>query len=158
MPNPDNERPRPCGIFIDAEGEWYHGENRITRPEILELLYEKLDLAPGGEYVLADPKGKCLLDVADTPFVVSRVDRESCGAAGERIVLGLKHIAQPEVLDPRTLCVGQDCVLYCRIRDGRFPARFSRPAYYQIAAFIEESPEGGFYILLDGIEYFLANG
>jgi hypothetical protein len=58
------------------------------------------------------------------------------------------------VLDPATLEVGRDNVLYCRIRGARFSARFSRPAYYQLARFIEEDADGtGFYIELNGTVY-----
>lgn len=152
MPGPDVEQLRPCGIYIDPEGEWYHGENRIIRSDILELLYERLDLAPGLGYVLADPKGRCLLDVADAPYIVSRVDLEKGENAGERIVLGLKHLARREILDPLTLRVGTNNILYCRIESGRFPARFSRPAYYQLAGLIEESA-GEFLIKINGIGY-----
>ena len=159
MPEPNgvseqgDEQLRPCGISIDAEGEWYHGENRIIRPEILDLLYDRIDLAPCGGYTISDRDGKCLLEVADVPFVVSRVDMKKSGAAGEHIALELKHIAQTEILDPRTLRVGENNVLYCRVRKGRFPARFSRPAYYQIAEFITETPGGDFCIAIDGIKY-----
>ncbi len=153
MSLPVNERLSPCGIYVDADGEWYHGENRIFRPEILELLYDKLEVVPGGEYVLADTKGKCLLEVEDTPYIVSRVDLETSRAAEERILLGLKHLPKQEILDPGTLRVGENNVLYCRILDGRFKARFSRPAYYQIAEFIEETPAGEFIVKINGIGY-----
>jgi hypothetical protein len=50
--------------------------------------------------------------------------------------------------------VGRENVLHCRIRDGAFPARFSRPAYYQIAQWIQEDPENGsFFIECDGKRY-----
>jgi hypothetical protein len=41
--------------------------------------------------------------------------------------------------------------------DRRFRARFSRPAYYQLAEFIREDDIGhGFYIELNGDRYSIA--
>ena len=72
----------------------------------------------------------------------------------ESISLRIKHLSVPEHLDPATLWVGRRNVLYCRIREGRFPARFSRPAYYQIAEWIRENEETGeFYMELEGNRY-----
>lgn len=143
---------KPCEIRIDAEGEWYHRGNRIIRREILELLYEKLDRLPGGEFVLAEGPEHCVLDVADVPFVISRVDLETKNGK-ERIALRLKHLSRRETLDPKTLRVGKDNVLYCRVRGGRFTARFSRPAYYQMAEFVKEAPGEEYYIELNGVRY-----
>ena len=141
----------PCGIRIDENGDWFYDGNRIFRPEILETLYEKLQLLPTGEYVLSDLRGSCLLEVADTPFVISRVDLERESSGGEWIRIGLKNISRSEILDPRTLKTGKGNVLYCRTAAGRFPARFSRPAYYQLADFIREDESGlGFFIELAG--------
>ena len=146
---------RSCEIFIDENADWFHRGNRIFRPEILEVLYSRLDRLPAGQFVLADETGICLLDTADTPYVVSRVDRKESPSGEEWIALGLKNLPQTEALDPGTLLVGKDNVLYCRVIGGRFPARFSRPAYYQIAEFLQEDASG-FYIELNGCRYFVA--
>jgi hypothetical protein len=141
---------QPCGIRVDENGDWFHCGNRIFRPEILEALYSKLEQSPTGEFFLSDSNGKCLLDVADTPFVVSRVDLERDGAGRERVLIRFKNIQGSEVLDPDTLATGKDNVLYCRVFQGRFLARFSRPAYYQLAGFICEDEAGhSFYIELN---------
>ena len=134
-------------------------ETRSFRAEILEALYSKLEQMPTGEFFLADLKGPCLIDVADTPFVVSRVDLEKDESGSERIIIRLKNIPESEVLDPDTLVIGKDNVLYCRVFDGRFTARFSRPAYYQFAGFIREDEAGqSFYIELNGKKYALRHG
>ena len=63
MPTPDEEQPRPCGIYIDPEGEWYHGENRITRPDILELLYA--DVSTGTSRLVLREEEEKWLDIHD---------------------------------------------------------------------------------------------
>lgn len=141
----------PCGIRVDENGDWFYHGNRIFRPEVLEALYEELDRLPTGEFVLA---GRWLLDVDDTPFVVSRVDLERDRSGGERIMIRFKNISRVEALDPETLAVGNGNILYCRVFHGRFLARYSRPAYYQLAQFVIEDDTGrGFYIELNGSRY-----
>jgi len=148
---------KPCGIQVDENGDWFHNGNRIFRPEILETFYAKLDQTPTGEFILADFGGPCLLDVADTPFVVSRVDLERDESGRERIMIRLKNISRSEVLDPHTLAIGRDNIVYCRVSGGRFLARFSRPAYYQLAGFVRENDVGqGFYIELNGNRHPIA--
>jgi hypothetical protein len=147
----------PCGVRVDENGDWFHQGNRIYRPEILEALYARLDQLPAGQFILSDFKGCCLLDVADTPFVVSRVDLERDKAGNERIIIGLKNISRSEVLDAGTLATGAGNVLYCRVFDRRFSARFSRPAYYQFAEFVREDDTGlGYYIELNGNRFPIA--
>jgi uncharacterized protein len=152
----ETHAPMSCEIFIDENADWFHRGNRIFRPEVLEALYSRVDRLPSGQYVLEDGKDTCLLETADTPYVVSRVDRKEGPSGEEWIALGLKNLPRTEVLDPGTLLVGENNVLYCRVIGGRFPARFSRPAYYQIAEFVREDA-AGFYIELNGRKHFVAS-
>ncbi len=146
--------PRPIGILVDENGDWFHFGNKIFRPEILEVLYSRLERTPTGQFVLADSDGFCPIDVADTPFVVSRVDIERDESGMERVVIRMKNISRPEVLDPDTLAVGKDNILYCRVMLGRFFARFSRPAYYQFAEFVRQDDTAqNFYIELNRKKY-----
>jgi hypothetical protein len=138
----------PGNIYVDNEGDWYYQGNKIIREEILELFYDNLQLSPEGQFLIEWRQTRCALDVEDTPFVISRVDRCRTADTGEeKILLSLKHLSLQETLDPTGLHVGKDNVLYCRVLSGRFPARFSRPAYYQFAEWIEEDPAtAAFYI------------
>jgi uncharacterized protein len=146
---------RPCNIFVDEEGEWFHEGNKIVRKEILQLLYESLKHTSDKRFILEWKQDRCILDVADTPFVISRVDRVAEDGE-ERIVMRLKHLVESETLDPLTLRVGEDNVLYCEIRGENIPARFSRPAYYQLGEWIEEDPSANeFYIQLNGVKYVI---
>jgi hypothetical protein len=49
--------------------------------------------------------------------------------------------ATEERLDPATLSIGQENVLYCKVK-GEFPARFLRPAYYQLMEALVETEDG----------------
>lgn len=148
----------PCNIHIDAEGAWYHEGNEITRREIIEHFMEHLRRTEGGSYTIEIGTNVCELEVEDTPFVISRVERvKPEGSEAEQILLSLRNLSRAEVLNPDTLCVGKDHVLYCSIWGGAFSARFSRPAYYQLAEWVMEDPgTGRFYIELNGEQHVIA--
>jgi hypothetical protein len=56
----------------------------------------------------------------------------------------------------QSLHVGRDNVLYCRVKEGIFTARFSRNSYYQLAEFIEQSENGNnYFINLNGEKYLI---
>jgi uncharacterized protein len=152
----NNGRILPCEIYVDEEGQWFYQGNRIIREDILELFYDSLSRSPEGEYMIQWRGNRCLLEVADTPFVISRVDFAGETGGKQKILLSLRHLINAEPLAPETLQVGAHNVLYCRIRNGRYSARFSRPAYYQLAEWIQEDPVNKeFYIELNQNKYFI---
>lgn len=155
LKNPESENGIPhSGISVDAEANWFHEEIQIIREDILDLFYQNLDEIESGRYVIVWQGQSHLLEVADTPYVIVRVDRETTEEGRDVIRLTLKHRPKPEQLQPDTIEIGSDNVLYCRIQDGRFRARFSRPAYYQLAEWIEEEKgKGEYYIELNGKHY-----
>jgi hypothetical protein len=102
----------------------------------------------GTYYLLVDGK-KCQLEVADTFFVITRVEKDN-----ENVILTLSDGATQK-LDPTSLYIGRDDVLYCQVREGSFPARFQRAAYYQIAKWVEKT-DNGFALNVGGRLYNLA--
>ncbi len=138
-------------IFVDEEGNWFYNSSPIIREDILELFYENLHYTKEDGYYIEWMGKRCPIKVSDTPFVVTRVDKEKEGDT-EKITITLKHIKEKEELALDSLFVGSNNVLYCFVRDKNFEARFSRPAYYQLAQFIEEE-EGKFFINLNGVKY-----
>jgi len=60
-----------------------------------------------------------------------------------------------EKLEMNSLYVGKNNVLYCRVKNGIFAARFSRNSYYQLAEYIEQSEKGNhFFIKLNDEKYY----
>ncbi|MDY6836961.1 MAG: DUF1285 domain-containing protein [Thermodesulfobacteriota bacterium] len=153
----DQEGPPPCMIYVDKEGTWFHKGAPIIHRELLLLFYQSLFLDAQGRYIIKFKDQVCRLDVEDTPFVIVRT--EYAAAKGnekrDRFILHLTDDTKEE-LDPETLYIGASHVLYCKIRGGRFPARFSRPGYYQLAEHVQEEPGGGRYALfLNNKRYYL---
>lgn len=141
-----------CGIKVDSEGNWFYEGKPIIREDILELFYSNLHYNPEKGFWIEWQGKACLLDVEDTPFVVIDIEKTEKEGSGESFILRFRHIKETEELDPATLYVGEANVLYCMIRGGKIKARFSRPAYYRFANWVEED-NGNFYISLNGKRY-----
>jgi hypothetical protein len=100
---------------------------------------------------------RCYLDVDDTAFVVEEVSKKEQANDIEAIYIVLTDDSQ-EKLDLNSLHVGKENVLYCRVKDGKFIARFSRKSYYQLAEFIEQQEKADtFFINLNGEKYLINN-
>jgi hypothetical protein len=137
----------PCFISIDREGKWFHKGAEMVRREIIRFFCDCIEVDSLGRYVIRLGEEQCYLDVEDTPFVVQRAQFQESGGS-QMFILSLNDDTR-EVLHPESLFVGPENVLYCKVKEGRFVARFHRPAYYQLAEFVEE--EGGeFYLPLNG--------
>jgi len=140
----------PCLITIDKEGRWYHKGAEMIHREFIRLFYENMELDSLGRYVI-DWKGqRCYVDVEDTAFVVRRVTHQEKVAEGvkERFLLSLSDDTEEDLV-PETLYVGRDNVLYCRVKNRTFPARFTRAAYYQLTEYVQEE-DGVYYLPLSG--------
>ena len=79
------------------------------------------------------------VQVDDAPFVVVRAE---AGPEPEAVALHLSDGSQ-EPLDTGTLVLDRRGVPYCRVKDGRFRARFSVPAWLQLAGRVEDDPGSG---------------
>lgn len=149
----------PCGIFIDQEGDWYYRGSVMQRGDIVSHLCQHLRREESSErYIIQMDKQRCYLEVEDTPLVVTSVFPEEAREEGgqEQLYLSIKHLPTREPLNPRTLRVGEGNVLYCKVKEDAIPARFLRPAYYQLAEFIhEDEEEHRFYLLLGKKRYYI---
>jgi hypothetical protein len=91
--------------------------------------------------------------VEDTPYVVTRIERQT-DAAGQDLFLICLSDGTREQLCLETLYLAGDNVPYCRVKNGRFPARFLRPPYYDLAGFIEQEGER-FFIPHNGTRLYI---
>jgi len=143
----------PCMIFVSKEGKWYHEGAEIIHRAIFLWMIQSLEKTEDGLFIVHLNNQKCYLEVEDTPLVVQQVDRILESPEGpEKIRLTLNNESQ-EILDPETLRISSENVLYCMVKNGEFPARFLRPAYYQIAENITEDDASGFFLLLNHKKY-----
>ena len=144
----------PCLIFIDKEGRWYHQGAEMIHREFIRLFYEHMELDSQGRYIISYRGERCYVEVEDTAFVVNRVELND-QADHSGFILYLSDDSKEGLL-PGTLYVGKDNVLYCRVKDRTFPARFSRAAYYQLAEYFEEE-DGNYYLSLHGEKHLISS-
>lgn len=140
----------PPGTFrIDREGIWRHEGQEVTHPGVLRNLYANLRAEAGSHFLQVGP-ARIPVEVEDAPFVVTRVEALAGRAdapAGLRV-----HLSDgtEEALEPETVRVGPSGAPYCRVKGGRFAARFAVAAWLQLAAFAEEEPGTGRTVLVLG--------
>jgi len=133
-------------IRIDKEGFWYFHGIEMKRFEIVKYLYGYLKKDDQGRYLIEIGNDRCYVNVEDAPFVVKSVDIDSIGNEHPPS-LNLSD-GSKEVLDSKTsIWIGAGNVLYCNVKNGQYPARFSRPAYYEISRYIEYDSDSDQYFL-----------
>jgi hypothetical protein len=139
---------RPYGkIFISKEGKWFHEGVEITHERTLELFSRSIVKDPAGGYMLKVGAERAKIEVEDTPYMVRSVEFNNGS-----VMIELNDKSS-ETLDPGSLRVGKKNVLYCRVKTGEFPARFLRPAYYQLMTRLEQDPKG-FYLEIGGSKHY----
>jgi hypothetical protein len=130
-------------LRFGGDGRWYADGEPVVHKRLALLFSRHLRRkASGGYEVWINERYHADVEVEDTPCVVTAVSlANSCRSVGFTVQL---HDGSSEPLDPDSLHVGAGNVLYCRVKGGSERARFLRPAYYQIAQFIEEAGSGQF--------------
>jgi len=147
-----------CAIKIDKDGIWYYHGAHMFRKDILSIFFENLKVNECGKYRIELNGESCLLDVEDTAFVVTTVYKNRQAPDAEDYIYILLTDDTLEKLNLNTLYIGNNDVLYCRVKNGKFSARFSRKSYYQLAEFIEqEEKRNCFFISWNGEKYFIKN-
>jgi len=145
-----------CDIRIDKEGIWYYRGAEMFRKEILSLFFQNVKKDDSGKYLIEMGEERCYLDVEDTVFVVTEVHKTKKTADNSDFLYVLLNDDCREELALDTLTVGNDNVLYCQVKEGRFAARFLRKSYYQLSEFIEED-NNNFFIRQNGVKYYIKN-
>jgi len=132
-------------LFIDKDGKWFQNGVEIIHKEIYLQFNHMLEKDPDGGYRVRLGREVCRVEVEDAPFVVLGVFED----AASGIVLSLND-GTKEVLDPNSFWIGQENVPYSYVKDRAFHARFSRPAYYQLARYIVAEDDKEFFLAISG--------
>ncbi|MBM4258214.1 MAG: DUF1285 domain-containing protein [Deltaproteobacteria bacterium] len=136
-------------IHFGKDGWWYANDERIQNRRINVLFSQHLRRTPEGAYEIAIGWDKVTVEIEDTPYVITRV----MGDSTQGFTLRLNDESE-EPLNPTTLSISQENVLYCRVKSGAEPARFSRPAYYQLTDHMQEDQNPGTFSLQVGSTIF----
>jgi hypothetical protein len=146
-PTPDPSTWTLPKLRIDRDGNWFHDDAEVTHAGILANLRENLQADERGHYLQIGP-ARVPVEVEDTPFVVERVEVE-----GEGLTATLNDLTrEPVALD--TLRVGERGIPRCRVKGGRFDARLSRAAAYQLLQQVQpDEGSGRSSLVLGGRRY-----
>lgn len=137
------------GIRLDREGRWWHDDELIEHPRIIEAFNTGLVPTDDGRFKLVFGWDWCFVEVEDAAYRVVTVD------VGESSVALRLTDRSVEPLDPSTLSLDPDGVLSCRVKEGRAKARFTRDAQFELGSRMEER-RGAIVLLLSGREYPVA--
>lgn len=119
---------RESTIRIDQEGRFWHDGQRVGHPALEQALRTWIARHPDdGRPILTNGYDWCYFKVDDAPLRVDALRVE-----GDAVTLVLFDGSE-EPLDPATLSLGEDGVVYARARGGALEARFSRHAQTQLA-------------------------
>ena len=134
------------GFRLDRDGRWWHDDELIEHPRIIEAFNTGLVPTDDGRFKLVFGWDWCFVEVEDAAYRVGAVDVAESG-------VGLRLSDRSvEPLDPATLRVEPDGVLSCRVKDGRAKARFTRDAQFQLGSHLDERG-GEIFLVVGGREY-----
>ncbi len=144
-------------LRIDKEGRWFFEDEEITHRKTYLLFSRSLARDESGQTILRIGREQCPVEVEDAPFVVRTLEFIlSDGGELKSVWLYLNDETR-EPLDQETLRIGPENVPYCRVRSGKFEARFSRGAYQLLFPFIRhDEKENRFFITIGGKDYDLS--
>jgi hypothetical protein len=134
-------------ISFRRDGNWYTDDERIDNPRIALLFSRSIRRNPDGSYYLQVAEERAPITVEDTPYVVKAVYENDGG------FIVVTNDDEQEPLDPATLEVGRDNVLYCRVKGGAYSARFLRTAYYHLSNNFFTDEGETYSLVVDGRRY-----
>jgi hypothetical protein len=144
-----------AAIKVDKDGVWYFDGREIIRDDILCLFYDSLHFEDDGYYLEINGQRECL-EVEDTVFLVRAAELVRNDEDAFWITL---NDGTTEQLDLHTFRIAEGNCPYCLVKGGRFPARFLRLPFYQVAQHAlhdEETDE--YFLLLNGRRFLLQKG
>ncbi len=129
-------------IYIDEQGNWFQDGIKITHQWTYLHNNKHLDVNERGEYFVDEGTGRVYVKVADTPFFITMVDKRKDG-----FYIRLNDETE-EKLDTDKLWFNKRNILYTKVKNSKFPAKFLRPAYYELMKYLKEENDG--YYISDG--------
>jgi len=121
------------GIRLDRFGRWWHDDELIEHPRIIEAFNTGLSPTDDGRYRLEFGSDWCFVEVEDAAYTVRAVDV----TPEERVSIRLSD-RTAELLEISSLKLDRDGVLSCRVKRGRAKARFSRESQFALGDLLQE--------------------
>lgn len=121
-------RSRESTIRLDGRGRFWHDDELVTHPKMAQAFATWIARHPDdGRFILTNGYDWTYFTVDDVPFFVKGVH---IGTDRVRLVLSDET---DELLDAKTLSLGENGALYVKVKDGSFEARFTPEAQTLLA-------------------------
>lgn len=121
------------GLRLDREQRWFHDDERIEHPKVIEAFNRGLRVEDDGRYTLHFGPDWAYVKVDGCAYAVVAVDE----AEGSRLSVRLSD-RTAEWLDVASLKTDEDGVLTVKVKSGKASARFSRDAQFQMGQYLIE--------------------
>ncbi len=133
---------------LDKEGVLWHEGTELEDPSLLKFFMEKIEQLPDGRFHVLCQGEDCFITAEDVPYVVQNVNITPTQV--ELVFPGDYR----EKLDPSTLYVGKENVLYSLVRNQKFTARFNRKSYLELAKHIQfDKKQKNYTLVLNGKKF-----
>jgi hypothetical protein len=124
---------RESTIRLAKDGTFFHDGQPVEHQALAKALASWVARHPDdGRFILTNGYDWTYFQVDDAPHHVTAIDT----SAQPPTLTLLDDTSEP--FDPATATVGEDGVVYCRVKGGAFEARFSRHAQTQLAPILAE--------------------
>lgn len=121
------------GLRLDREQRWFHDDERIEHPKVIEAFNRGLRVEDDGRYTLHFGPDWAYVKVDGCAYSVVAVDESE----GSRLSVRLSD-RTAEWLDVASLKTDEDGVLTVKVKSGKASARFSRDAQFQMGQYLIE--------------------
>ena len=135
-------------FYIDKSGNWFQDGIKIRHRVTYLYNNRLLDTDEKGRFYLDEGSGKLYIEVEDTPFVVKMVHKRE-----DVFYLRLNDETE-EALDFTTLRMSAENVPYAGVKNGKYEARFTRPAYYELMKYADKDKDA-YFIELGGVKHYI---
>lgn len=121
------------GLRLDRQQRWWHDDEPIEHPNIIEAFNRGLRVMPDGRYQLQFGNDWAYVKVDGCAFQVVAVDESEPGRLSVRL-----SDRTGEWLDVPSLRLDDEGVMTVAVKGGQARARFSRDAQYQLGQYLVE--------------------
>jgi hypothetical protein len=134
---PPEGQSRESSIVLDAAGQFWHAGQRVEHRGMQDAFATWIGRHPDdGRYVLCNGYDWSYFEVEDVAFFVRGLRR-----GGDLLHATLSDRSE-EPLALETLRVGARDALYCRVKSGKFDARFTPAAQTALLPYVIETAAG----------------
>ena len=128
-------------FHVDKDCNWFQDGKPITHERIYLYNYQNLSTDDEGDFFIKEGQSKAFVKFEDKPFIVKSVEIQDISNLDLKIQLN--DSTQEKLVLESLYFEGN--IPYCGVKKGKFIARFSRPALFQLSKAIINR-DGAFFI------------